>query len=461
MKRCPRCAAEIYSNMKKCPRCGLPVSEMDFSEEEIPAEPQKKMTKNERKAFNKKKKEQRKQEKREQRLKESRSDTDFSKFATNRTDVSGDDATNVDELLKKNKKRNKNDLPQFQLDENGEFNIDTSDVEVVGEEGAKIIEERFGGNSYSVKKERGDYRPPKIKWWELYKITDRSFARRKIKKEVNKAAKIKPDFIKKWKLLLLAILFGWMGAHNFYAKNFKKGWVSLICIVLSMTIIGLGDTVPFFAQIRLSIGGFTGFVALFIWITDIISIIFNSFKYRIQKEEFIFNMNIETRAKLGEKYIDLELYKKPWWVRMKAWFVRKKRDFEEWRHDRRQAMIDKEKRKQELEKQRQEEALKKASEDAEQEALLKELRSFQNEGEPVADSETSTAKKTRRKKSDGTQSSEPKSSPAKQGADKTPAVSETEQDKSKAAETTAEVPSKPRPSSKPKAKLTTKKNKKK
>ena len=98
----------------------------------------------------------------------------------------------------------------------------------------------------------------------------------------------------------------------------------------------------------------------------------------------------------------------------------------------------------------------------EQEALLRELRGFQNEGEPVAESETSTAKKTRRKKSEGAQvASEPKSSPAKQGADKTPAVSETEQDKSKAAETTSEVPSKPRPSSKPKAKLTTKQNKKK
>ena len=29
-------------------------------------------------------------------------------------------------------------------------------------------------------------------------------------------------------------------------------------------------------------------------------------------------MNIETRAKLGEKYIDMDLYQKPWWFRFKG-----------------------------------------------------------------------------------------------------------------------------------------------
>ena len=55
----------------------------------------------------------------------------------------------------------------------------------------KIIEERQK-QTYSVKKARGDYREPKIKWWEIYKLADRAFARKKIKKEVAKASKIKP-----------------------------------------------------------------------------------------------------------------------------------------------------------------------------------------------------------------------------------------------------------------------------
>ena len=84
---------------------------------------------------------------------------------------------------------------------------------------------------------------------------------------------------------------------------------------------------------------------VWIWFGDVINICFNSFKYRIQKEAFIFKLNIETRAKLGEKYIDLDLYKKPWWVRFKAWCERRKRNWEEDRREARQRKIDKEKQK--------------------------------------------------------------------------------------------------------------------
>ena len=60
-------------------------------------------------------------------------------------------------------------------------------------------------------------------------------------------------------------------------------------------------------------------------------------------------MNIQTRAKLGEKYIDLELLRKPWWVRFKVWCDKKKRNYHEWKHERRQALIAKEKAKLEAE----------------------------------------------------------------------------------------------------------------
>ena len=396
MKLCPRCSAEITSKMKKCDKCGLPLDGVDFSDE-LEAEKQTEAEKKANKEAEKRaKKAAKKQEKKEKRERESVSDTDFSKFATNADEPEEFDVKPGLFGVKKNKKKLAQLRPKFDIDENGEFNIDTKDVEIVGEETGKLIEEQHA-KSYSVKKARGDYRPPKIKWWEIYKFADRAFARRKIKKEVNKAAKIKPSFIKKSKLLLLAIFLGWCGAHNFYAKNYKKGWTQIITLILWVGIITGASYVPFFASIRISIGGFAGFIDCFIWLGDAVNIAINSFKYRIQKEAFIFAMNIETRAKLGEKYIDLDLYKKPWWVRAKVWLQKKKRGYEEWKHDHRQRMIEKEKaklaKKEEQEKINAEIARHEAMENAElekkkheeqakfvvDEKTISDLKSFGNE----------------------------------------------------------------------------------
>ncbi len=340
MKQCPRCASEISKTDKVCPRCNLPVDKMDldFSDEEKTKKV--KLTSAQKKERKKQAKLAAKEEKRARKLREQRSDTDFGKFASN-AEVSKDE----DILVARRKRKEKNLAPKFNLDENGEFNIDTADVELIGEETSKYIEEKHK-QTYSVKKARGDYREPKIKWWEIYKLADRSFARRKIKKEVVKASKIKPDFIKKSKLLLLTIFLGWSGAHNFYAKNKRKGWLSVVCLFIWIGIQILAYNIQFFADIQLSVGGFAGFICVFIWLSDIINVIFNNFRYRIQSDEFIFGMNVKTRAKLGEKYIDLDLYQKPWWVRFKVWCQKKKRGYQEWKHDRRQRLIEKEKAKQ-------------------------------------------------------------------------------------------------------------------
>lgn len=395
MKQCPRCASEITSKMKKCDRCGLPLDGIDFSDEEKELVE----TKN-KKAAKKERQEAKRLARKEKRERESVSNTDFSKFATN-----SDNPIEEEFIVQKKglfgSKKKKNDVakPKFELDENGEFNINTDDVEIVGKEIGKIIDDQYTKN-YSVKKARGDYRPPKIKWWEIYKLADRSFARRKIKKEVNKAAKIKPDFINKTKLLMLSIFLGWSGAQNFYAKNTKKGWVSVVSLICWLGIAFFAPFSKFLSRIQISIGGCAGFIVLLIWFGDICNILFNSFKYRIQKEGFIFAMNIETRAKLGEKYIDLDLYKKPWWVRTKVWFQKKRRDYEEWKHDRRQRMIEKEKaRLAEREEQAKidaEIARKEAMEDAEleskkfkvDESVISELKSFGDQDTKVLKTET-------------------------------------------------------------------------
>lgn len=344
MKQCPRCASEININDKVCPRCGLPVSKMSEANEALSEElskeaENKKLNRAQKKEKKRLAKQAKKEAKKKRKLEEKQSNTDFSKFAANAEE---------ENKFANGKKRKKGDEFKFEIDENGEFNIDTKDVEIIGEEVSKAYEERRKQKEYSIKKARGDYRPPKVKWWEIYKLADRAFARKKIKKEVSKAAKVKPDFISKAKLLILAILFGWCGAHNFYAKNKKKGFTSLICISISILSMALSE-VPFFKMFELWLVGFTGFIVLVIWISDVVNIMFNRFNYRIQKDKFIAGLNIETRAKLGEKYIDLELLHKPWWVRFKVWCEKKKRDYYEWKQERRQAMIEKEKAK--LEKQ--------------------------------------------------------------------------------------------------------------
>ena len=403
MKQCPRCAAEITSKMKKCEKCGLPLDSVDFSDELEKQEQEIQNKKAEKKAEKRAKKLARKQELKEKRERESVSTTDFSKFASN---VEHEEEPEEYEVKKglfgstKKKKKNKQEKPNFEIDENGEFYISTSDVEIVGEETGKLIEEQHA-KSYSVKKARGDYREPKIKWWEIYKFADRAFARRKIKKEVNKASKIKPEFVKKSTLLTRAVFLGWCGSHNFYAKNTKKAWTSVISLILWMGIAFFAPVIPVLNKIQVSVGGCAGFIVLFIWFGDIFNIVFNSFKYRLQKEKFIFSLNIETRAKLGEKYIDYELYKKPWWFRFKVWCQKKKRNYEEWKHDRRQRLIEKEKAKlakqEEQAKIDEEIARHEAMEDAEiekkkqeeraklimDEGLVSELKSFGNEDTKV------------------------------------------------------------------------------
>lgn len=343
MRQCPRCASELNQNDKVCPRCGLPVEKIGEGEDALADELNKQaesaklnraQKKEKRRLAKLAKKEANKKRKQAQAV----SNTDFSKFAKN-----SENKEKFSDVRPKSKK-NKNEDFQFEIDENGEFNIDTKDVEIIGEEASKIYEEKREQQTYSVKKARGDYKEPKIKWWEIYKLADRSFARKKIKREVSKASKVKPDFISKAKLLLLSIFFGWCGVHNFYAKNKKKGFVQLTFLLISILGLALND-VPFFKAIELWIVGFTGFVVLLIWVSDVVNIIFDRFDYRIQRDKFIAGLNIETRAKLGEKYIDLELLHKPWYVRFKVWCQKKKRNYDEWRRERRQKMIEKEKEK--------------------------------------------------------------------------------------------------------------------
>ena len=54
------------------------------------------------------------------------------------------------------------------------------------------------------------------------------------------------------------------------------------------------------------VGGGLGFTIFALWFTDLFGLIFNKYSYEISKEEFISNLNVETRMKLRKKYVNLD-----------------------------------------------------------------------------------------------------------------------------------------------------------
>lgn len=205
---------------------------------------------------------------------------------------------NQQKLTKKQKEK----LPEFKVEKSGEYSVDIKDVTYLP-----------STYTYSAKKARGEYDAPKIKWWEIYKWADLMLAKRKIKKQVKRASHYRPQQISKSKLLTLCIFFGWMGGHNFYARNYRKGIFVLVAGLLGAFVALAPFT--FLNYIRTSIGGGLLFVVLFMWGMDLINIICNTYSYRLSKWKFIDCLNTDTRATLGAKYIDKDEYKKPWCVR--------------------------------------------------------------------------------------------------------------------------------------------------
>ena len=220
------------------------------------------------------------------------------KEVNNKEDVLDDSVSSV-EFEQQNKpkrhkhksKSKKSDEPEYTLDEDGSYNIDTSDVTYL----EKVTP--------SIKKARGDYEQEKLKWWEIYKWADRMLARRKIKKEVDKASTKTPEKVKRGAMIAWCGFFGWLGIHNFYGGNKKKGWTIVAFDVIVFIILN----VPVLFEIMgFFVGGGLGFVVFALWFTDFFGLIFNKYKYKISKEEFISNLNVETRAKLSKKYISLD-----------------------------------------------------------------------------------------------------------------------------------------------------------
>ncbi len=305
---CPRCMAIIGRKDTKCPSCGMEVSKMQ--EEAEKAEELKKTPEPtlapETKAKETKEvvssssdgglvvdtataieKEEEQQEREERLAEDAALRTPDKEIGT----VVYEEPNQPAPKRHKHKSRQKEDKPEYTIDKNGEYNIDTSDVTYLD------------SSSYSAKKARGEYEPEKLKWWEIYKWADRKLAKRKIMKEVNKAARKTPVGIKRSTMIVLCILFGWMGAHSFYGRNYIRGTISLVGISIAMLVVNIP---ALYRIMGVFVGGGFGFVVVAMWLLDIIALIWGTYKYRISKLEFISNLNIETRAKIGRKYIHFD-----------------------------------------------------------------------------------------------------------------------------------------------------------
>ena len=191
------------------------------------------------------------------------------------------------------------DLPNVTKDENGELDVDTSNIDL------------FAGPSlnYSEKKARGDGKEEKIAWWEIYKWGQKYLERKEVKKEVKKAGVIEPEYISHAKLLVLCLLFGWMGAHNFYAKNTKKGWFVLISIITAFVVMNIP---AFVGKIDVFVTGGLGLIVLMMWIYDTINIILHRYQFRESRLKFISRLNLKSRKKLGKKYENISEWFTPY-----------------------------------------------------------------------------------------------------------------------------------------------------
>ena len=72
-------------------------------------------------------------------------------------------------------------------------------------------------------------------------------------------------------------------------------------------VVALVINIPILYKLMgIFVGGGLGFVLVVMWISDLYAIITNHYKYRISKEEFISNLNVETRGKLPKRYWNLD-----------------------------------------------------------------------------------------------------------------------------------------------------------
>ncbi len=165
--------------------------------------------------------------------------------------------------------------------------------------------ENKNANKYTAKRSGNynDYKQEKLQWWEIYKKADRWLVKRKLNKIVKQQGRVKPEKTSYWMMLFLTICTGFLGLHNFYAKNYKRAITSLSLFAWSITLVALLDVWPWLINVQYSLIAFPALICFLMWISDAIAVLFKRYVYRESKLNFIYSLDAETRARLGNKYI--------------------------------------------------------------------------------------------------------------------------------------------------------------
>lgn len=88
----------------------------------------------------------------------------------------------------------------------------------------------------------------------------------------------RPEDVKKSKLILLTIFLGWAGAHCYYVGRMGRGFLMLLCLVIGFACVATPETWAIHAYVGGIVAGIFGFINVFIWWTDIVSVCFDRFK---------------------------------------------------------------------------------------------------------------------------------------------------------------------------------------
>lgn len=171
-----------------------------------------------------------------------------------------------------------------------------------------IFNEEQEASKYTPKKlhtevTEDDYKLRKLEWWEIYRRADRMLVRRKLNKVVKKQACVKPKKISQLGMFILCLIGGFIGLHDFYAKNIKRGTVTLGLFTWAISLVALMDVFPWISYVQYSLIALPGLVCLMRWVWDLLAIITKRYVYKESKLNFIYSLDVQTRARLGNKYI--------------------------------------------------------------------------------------------------------------------------------------------------------------
>lgn len=150
-----------------------------------------------------------------------------------------------------------------------------------------------------------DYKLEKLQWWEIYKKADRWLVKRKLNKIVKKQSCVKPARVSQILMIVLSLFAGYLGLHDFYAKNYKRGAITLGLFAWSITLVALMDVWPWLINVQYSLIAFPGLICVMMWIWDFIAIILKRYVYNESKLNYIYSLDVETRAWIGNKYISV------------------------------------------------------------------------------------------------------------------------------------------------------------